>query len=73
VSDHKHDWLIQIFVFPDEDPTAFYEHDEAYEVLYCSDRECGQRTTRTLDTDKLLEVRSFNALPNEEVRGGESQ
>ena len=70
MSEHKHDWLTQMFVFPEEDDDN-YEHDSAYEVLYCSDRECGQRKTKKLSEDLAAEVRQFNAFPDEQVKGGE--
>lgn len=70
MSEHKHDWLTQMFVFPEADVEG-YEHDEPYEVLYCSDRNCGQRTTKSLSEDLAAEVRKFNAFPDDEVRGGE--
>lgn len=72
MSEHKHGWLTQMFVFPEDgDKASEYEYDEPYEVLYCSDRECGQRKTKRLSADLALEVRQFNALPDEEVKRGE--
>lgn len=69
---HEHDWVTNMFVFPetDGDYASNYEYDEPYEVLYCTDRECGQRTTRLISEDLALEVRQFNAFPNEEVKSG---
>ncbi len=74
MSKHKHEWLTQMFVFPEDgEAAADYEHDEPYEVLYCSDRDCGQRKTKLLSEDLAAEVREFNGFPNEEVHseGGE--
>ena len=71
MSKHKHEWLTQMFVFPEDgDSAADYEHDEPYEVLYCADRDCGQRKTKVLSEDLAAEVREFNGFPNEEILGG---
>ncbi len=65
MSNHKHEWVTQFFSFD------AIEHDEPYEVQYCSDRNCGERRTRTMSDSLVEEVRAFNALPSEEVEGGE--
>jgi hypothetical protein len=60
-----------MFVFPEDgDAAAEYEHDEPYEVLYCADRDCGQRKTKVLSVALAEEVREFNGFPNEEILGG---
>ena len=66
MSKHKHDWLTQYFVFPEEDEN--YELDEPYEVQYCSDRDCGQRKVLAMSEDLAKNVREFNGLTEE---GGE--
>jgi len=70
MSKHSHDWLTQFFVFP-EDGSTEYELDEPYEVMYCSDRECGQRKVVPMSEDLVKNVREFNQLPPEEIQGGE--
>lgn len=62
---HKHKWLTQFYSF---DPI---EHDEPYEVQYCEDRKCGQRRTVTMSESLVEEVREFNDLPGEDIRGGD--
>jgi hypothetical protein len=62
---HKHKWVTQFYSF---DPI---EHDEPYEVQYCTDRECGQRRTVTMSESLVEEVREFNDLPSEEIKGEE--
>ena len=65
MSKHTHNWVTQFFSFD------FIEHDEPYEVQYCSDRECGQRRTKTMSDSLIEDVREFNALPSEDIQGGE--
>lgn len=68
---HSHEWLTQMFVFPrDGVEGETYEHDEPYEVLYCADRECGQRKTRLVSHDVAQEVRAQHGFPTDEVAGG---
>lgn len=58
---HKHDWLDQMFIFPDGSDD--YEHDYPYLVQYCSDRECGQRQTVKMSADTIDEVRVAQGWP----------
>lgn len=69
MSKHSHEWLTQFFAFPDG--SGDYEKDEPYEVQYCADRECGQRRVLTMSEDLVEQVRKFNELPSEDVKGGE--
>lgn len=71
MSEHSHRWLTQMFVFPESGNEEVYEHDEPYEVQYCSDRDCGQRRTVTMSDDLVESVREFNGYPPEEIKGGE--
>lgn len=67
--EHEHDWVTNMFVFPEDgDAAGNYEYDEPYEVLYCTDRDCGQRMTRLISADIEAQVREFNGIPSEEVR-----
>ncbi len=55
-------------MFPEDgDAAENYEYDEPYVVMYCSDRECGQRTTELLSEQLAREVREFNGFPAETV------
>ncbi len=65
MSKHKHEWTTQFYSF---DPI---EHDEPYEVQYCTDRECGERRTVTMSDSLVEEVRKFEDLPAEDIQGGE--
>ncbi len=68
MAEHKHDWLVQMHVFPEDgEAAANYEHDEPYVVYYCSDRDCGQRKTELLSDELAAEVRTFNGFPAETV------
>jgi len=69
MSKHSHNWLTQFFVFPEEGDN--YELDEPYEVMYCGDRDCGQRKVVAMSDDLIENVREFNQLPPEEIKGGE--
>ena len=62
MSDHKHEWITQFYSFDS------IEHDEPYEVLYCA---CGERKTKKMTAELEEEVREFNALPSEDIQGGE--
>lgn len=62
MSKHDHEWITLFFSF---DPI---EHDEPYEVQYCA---CGERRTKTMSQSLIEDVREFNALPSEDIQGGE--
>jgi len=58
MSKHKHEWLEQMYVFPnDVEDEGTYEHDEPYLVQYCADRECGQRRTVVLNLEEAVKVK----------------
>lgn len=58
---HVHEWLTNLYVFPDS--AGSYEFDAPYVIEYCGDRICGARQARVIPDEVAEQVARDNGRP----------